>query len=94
MPREHQEGGSPADLVNKNIFLLCCHELFASLGGVEDPHLQEVKVCAPIHLPFNRLQSVDVPLDEFAKLAGAHGTLCTYDPLSFLPTASYETRRL
>jgi transposase len=33
-------------------------------------------------------------LDEFAKLAGAHGTLCTHDTLPFLPTTCYEARRL
>jgi len=31
---------------------------------------------------------------EFAKLAGAHGTLGTHDTMSLLPTASDETRRL
>jgi hypothetical protein len=31
-------------------------------------------------------------LAEFAKLAGAHGTLCTHDSVSFLSTARHEAR--
>ena len=33
-------------------------------------------------------------LSEFAKLAGACGTLRTHDALSFVPTARHETRWL
>ena len=55
--------GSPADLVNKSGRFSGHHVLLLSLSGMGRPKLQEAKVSASIHLPFDGFETVDMPLD-------------------------------
>jgi hypothetical protein len=63
-PRERQQVGSPADLVNKNDFVSCGPFVYLLLSGMKHAKLQEVKVGASIHLPLDWFEMVDMSLDR------------------------------
>src|SRR5712691_3532777 len=66
-PDTYANGWTNPSCVNDHINLALAQRGCSALGGMEHALTQQIGLCAPIHLPLDRLESIDLTLH----LAGA-----------------------